>query len=127
MNRQDERLWGRCHADGVRLFHEGRDAEAERKLREAVRHAEAAGIADARLASTLYQLAVLAQADHRWTDADEHYRRALALAPMLPDTQVSLALLYERLGLPRKALGCWRRYLQLSPNGAWAEIARGRL
>ena len=40
---------------------------------------------------------------------------------------LSLALLYERLGLPRKARGSWRRYLQLAPNGAWAEIARGRL
>ena len=52
---------------------------------------------------------------------------ALALDPFIPDTHVSLALLYERLGLARKALAAWRRYLQLAPRGAWAEIARGRL
>jgi hypothetical protein len=40
---------------------------------------------------------------------------------------VSLALLFERLSLTRKALGSWRRYLQLAPRGSWAEIARGRL
>jgi hypothetical protein len=78
MNLKDERLWARCHADGARLFHEGHDAEAERRLHQAIRHAEAAGIADARLASTHYQLAMLAQADHRWADAERHYREALA-------------------------------------------------
>src|SRR5215213_7427718 len=87
MRRQDDRMWARCHADGMRLFHEGHDAEAERRLDQAVRHAEAARITDARLASTLYQLGVLAQADHRWTDAERHYRAALAVeeAALGPD------------------------------------------
>jgi tetratricopeptide (TPR) repeat protein len=78
MNGQAERLWARCHADGMRLFQAGRDAEARRELNRAVRHARAAGIADARLASTLFQLAAVAQADHRWAEAEQHYQRALA-------------------------------------------------
>jgi Tetratricopeptide repeat len=78
MNGRDERLWARCHADGMRHFHEGRDAEAERALHQAARHAAAAGIAGARLACTLFQLAELARADHRWADADRLYREALA-------------------------------------------------
>lgn len=72
-------------------------------------------------------LATLFEEEGQEAAALGHYRRALALAPFIPDTHVSLALLYERLGLPRKSLGSWRRYLQLAPNGAWAEIARGRL
>ena len=79
MKDRDERLWARCHADGMRLFREGHDAEAERKLHEAVRHAEAAGIDGARLAGTLFQLAELARADHRWAEAERLYRRALAV------------------------------------------------
>ena len=56
-----------------------------------------------------------------------HYRAALTIDPFVADTHVSLALLFERLGLARKALGSWRRYVQLAPRGTWVEIARGRL
>ncbi len=55
------------------------------------------------------------------------YKAALAAAPLLPDAHVSLALLYEKLQLPRRALDHWRRYLQVDPCGAWAELARRRL
>src|SRR5262245_34458666 len=78
MRGRDERLWARCHADGMRLFRQGRDDEAERQLRRAVRHAEAAGVDGARLAGTLYQLAELARVGHRWSDAERLYGRALA-------------------------------------------------
>src|SRR5262245_27302128 len=78
MTGRDERLWARCQADGMRRFHEGRDAEAERALCQAIRHAEAAGIGGARLACTLFQLAELARAGHRWRDAERLYGRALA-------------------------------------------------
>src|SRR5829696_7447487 len=77
MNARDERLWARCHADGMRLVRAGRDVEAERELHQAVRHAQAAGIDGARLACTLVQLAELARADHRWTDAERLYGEAL--------------------------------------------------
>lgn len=55
------------------------------------------------------------------------YRTALASDPLYPDTHVSLALFYEKLDLRRTALGHWRRYLQVDPAGAWADLARRRL
>ena len=47
--------------------------------------------------------------------------------PLYPEVQLNLALLYEKLGLRRKAREHWRRYLQLDPSGSWAEIARKHL
>ena len=56
-----------------------------------------------------------------------HYKVALDADPMYADAHVSLALVYEKIGLRRKARSYWRRYLQLEPSGTWAEIARQRL
>ena len=52
---------------------------------------------------------------------------ALKADPLYADTDVSLALLYEKLGLDRRGLEHWRRYLQLDPRGAWADLAHRRL
>ena len=35
--------------------------------------------------------------------------------------------LYEKLGQLGEALTAWRRYLQIHPDGPWAEVARQRL
>ena len=56
-----------------------------------------------------------------------HYKRALASDPFYADAHVSLALLYEKLGLRRTARDHWRRYLQLDPGGSWADVARRHL
>jgi Tfp pilus assembly protein PilF len=56
-----------------------------------------------------------------------YYRIALEADPLYSDVHVSLALLYEKLTLPRTAITHWRRYLQLAPHGAWAEVARRRV
>jgi tetratricopeptide (TPR) repeat protein len=55
------------------------------------------------------------------------YKVATRADPFFPDAQLNLALLYEKLQLPRKAREHWRRYLQLVPDGSWAEIARQHL
>ena len=55
------------------------------------------------------------------------YRAALESNPLVPDTHVSLALLYEKLELRRTALAHWKRLLQLDPSGHWADVARRRL
>ncbi len=55
-----------------------------------------------------------------------HYKLAMAVDPCYADLQLNLALLYEKLGLPRHAREHWRRYLQLSPTGNWADVARQR-
>jgi tetratricopeptide (TPR) repeat protein len=55
------------------------------------------------------------------------YKTATRGDPLFPDAQLNLALLYEKLQLPRKAKEHWRRYVQLVPEGSWAEIARQHL
>lgn len=55
------------------------------------------------------------------------YKLAMRADPLFPDAQLNLALLYEKLELRRKAKHHWRRYLQLVPEGSWAEIARQHL
>jgi len=56
-----------------------------------------------------------------------YYKAAMAVDPCYADLQLNLALLYEKLGLPRRGREHWRRYLQLSPAGNWADVARQRL
>jgi tetratricopeptide (TPR) repeat protein len=56
-----------------------------------------------------------------------HYKLASRSDPLYAEVHLNLALLYERLGLARKARDHWRRYLQIEPNGGWAEIARKHL
>ncbi len=46
---------------------------------------------------------------------------------MYADAHLNLALLYEKLGLRRRAREHWRRYAQLDPSGPWADVARQRL
>ncbi len=51
----------------------------------------------------------------------------LSADPLYVDAHLNLALLYEKLELPRRARTHWRRYLRLEPGGAWADLARRRL
>ena len=78
------------------------------------------------LVSSLYDL-FLFEEDGRYQMALRHYRVALDADPLAADTHVSLALLYEKIGLRRKARAYWQRYLQLEPNGTWVDTARQRL
>jgi tetratricopeptide (TPR) repeat protein len=74
-----------------------------------------------------FNLASLLEELGRDEAALRHYKAALLADPFHADAQLNLALLYERLGLRRTARDHWRRYLQLAPEGAWAEVARERL
>ena len=68
---------------------------------------------------------------------EKGYKQALARFAKIPEdypdsafaskAQYKKALVYEKIGLRRKARGHWRRYLQLEPSGTWVEIARQRL
>ncbi len=72
-------------------------------------------------------LAIVLEESGQNESALQRYKRALASDPLYADTHVSLALLYEKLGLRRKARTHWLRYVGLEPNGAWGDVARGRL
>jgi tetratricopeptide (TPR) repeat protein len=74
-----------------------------------------------------FNLASLFEELGRDEAALRHYKATLRSDPFHVDAQLNLALLYERLGLRRTARDHWRRYLQLAPEGSWAEVARERL
>lgn len=69
-------------------------------------------------------LAGLLEEEGRLAAALRRYQAALESDPLRPEPHLGLALLYERLELRLRARSHWRRYLQLDPRGAWAEIAR---
>lgn len=74
-----------------------------------------------------FNLGNLLEEEGRQEAALRHYKAAMRSDPLYPDVQLNLALLYEKLGLRRRSREHWRRYLQLEPNGRWAETARQRL
>jgi tetratricopeptide (TPR) repeat protein len=74
-----------------------------------------------------FNLANLLEEAGRREAAIHHYKRAVAADPCFADAHLNLALLYEKIGIPRRGREHWRRYLQLAPDGTWAEIARQRM
>jgi tetratricopeptide (TPR) repeat protein len=56
-----------------------------------------------------------------------HYRSGLVADPFYPDLHINLALLYEKMEMRSNAREHWKRYLQLEPEGSWAEVAKLRL
>jgi tetratricopeptide (TPR) repeat protein len=59
--------------------------------------------------------------------AIHHYKRAVTADPCFADAHLNLALLYEKVGAAKRGREHWRRYVQLAPDGTWAEVARQRL
>lgn len=90
---------------------------------------------DARHVEAHFNLANLLEETHCDEMALSHYRAALRADPFYAELHVNMALLYERLASmrsdpsskPNSGRDHWRRYLQLDPTGAWAEVARERL
>jgi tetratricopeptide (TPR) repeat protein len=74
-----------------------------------------------------FNLANVLEEDGRDREALRHYSNALKGDPLYPDLHVNLALLFEKLGERDRARLHWQRYLQLEPEGAWGEVARGRV
>jgi tetratricopeptide (TPR) repeat protein len=74
-----------------------------------------------------FNLANLLEEAGRREAAVHHYKRTLAADPCFSEAHLNLALLYEKLRISRRAREHWRRYLQLAPDGTWADVARRRL
>ena len=53
-------------------------------------------------------------------EAIQTYSTALQLAPTYADAHYNLALAYEKIKEPRKALKHWRAYVKLDTVGPWA-------
>ncbi len=105
---------------GTVLYNQGRrpDARAcfDRALALAPDHLEAH-----------FNLANVLEEEDRNEGALRHYKDAARIDPLFADVRLNLALLYEKLGLHRTARPHWERYVQLVPEGPWAEVARKHL
>ncbi|CAN5142561.1 hypothetical protein BH09MYX1_BH09MYX1_66000 [soil metagenome] len=55
------------------------------------------------------------------------FEQAIERDSRFADAHFNLAMAYEHLGERAKARFHWRRYLDLEPNGAWADIAKKHL
>jgi tetratricopeptide (TPR) repeat protein len=60
-------------------------------------------------------------------EAIEAYRNALHLAPTYADANYNLALAYEKIGEPRRALAHWKAYVRLDRIGPWSTHARHQI
>ena len=60
-------------------------------------------------------------------DAIPYFLGAIESDPKFADAYFNLAMAYEQCAEPERARACWRRYLEIEPDGAWAEVARQHL
>jgi tetratricopeptide (TPR) repeat protein len=63
----------------------------------------------------------------RVQEAIQTYKTALQLAPTYADAHYNLALAYEKIREPRKALKHWQAYVKLDTSGPWSVHARSQM
>ncbi len=80
--------------------------------------------ADPQYALAYFDLGNVLDETGRLEDAIRAYEHALALSPKYADAHYNVALAYERMKLPRKALSHWKIYVKLDPVGPWSSHAR---
>jgi tetratricopeptide (TPR) repeat protein len=85
-----------------------------------------ATVADPEYALAFFDLGNVLDEQQRLAEAIVAYERALFLVPQYADAHYNLALAYERVKEPRKALRHWIAYGKLDPSGPWASHARGQ-
>lgn len=82
---------------------------------------------DPRYALAYFDLGNVLDETGRVPDATSAYKTALLLAPTYADAHYNLALAYEKMREPRKALPHWRAYVRLDTAGPWAIHARNQI
>jgi len=90
-------------------------------------HYRRAVASDPRYALAYFDLGNVLDETGRIADAVAAYNTAIRLAPTYADAHYNLALAYERLRQPRKALPHWKIYLKLDSTGPWAVHARNQI
>ena len=86
-----------------------------------------AALADPRYALAFFDLGNVLDETGRLAEAVEAYKSALRFAPTYADAHYNLALAYERLKSPRKALAHWRAYVKLDAVGPWSLHAKQQI
>jgi tetratricopeptide (TPR) repeat protein len=110
-----------AHINLGTLYYNRQDfAAAERHYRKAIE-------SDGRYALGYFDLGNVLDETGRVSDATEAYKSALALAPTYADAHYNLALAYEKLKQPRKALRHWRAYTKLDNNSPWSTHAKNQI
>ncbi|HJL20225.1 MAG TPA: tetratricopeptide repeat protein [Sandaracinaceae bacterium LLY-WYZ-13_1] len=101
-------------------FRRGDVEEAERLYRRALE-------VDEEQPEAFYNLGFLAFDRGEMLEAATLFARAVEHDPGFADAHFNLAMALEELGRPDDARGHWSAYLELDPEGPWAEIARKHL
>jgi tetratricopeptide (TPR) repeat protein len=101
-------------------FRQGREEEAESLYRRALS-------LDERQPEAHYNLGYVMLERGKFAQAVDYFQRALATDPKFADAHFNLAMAYASLEDRSRARRHWRKYLELEPEGAWAEIARAHL
>lgn len=105
---------------GLAYLREGRIPESVRELEEVVRR----GPLDR---DFRYALGCAHLEHGAFERARREFKQALAFDTDYAPAQFGWALAAERLGKRREAARAWREYLNMNPEGEWAERARGHL
>jgi tetratricopeptide (TPR) repeat protein len=82
---------------------------------------------DPRYALAYFDLGNVLDETGRVAEGVQTYLTALQLAPTYADAHYNLALAYEKLKEPRKALKHWQAYVKLDSAGPWAVHARAQI
>lgn len=82
---------------------------------------------DPRYALAYFDLGNVLDETGRVMEAIQAYNTALQLAPTYGDAHYNVALAYEKIKEPRKALKHWQAYVKLDTTGPWAVHARNQI
>jgi len=110
-----------AHINLGTLYYNHRDYAAAEK------HYRAAIAADARYALAYFDLGNVLDETGRLPEAARAYKHAILLAPTYADAHYNLALAYEKMKQPRRALRHWHIYTKLDTLGPWAVHARNQI
>ena len=95
-------------------------ALAEKHYRQAIE-------SDPRYSLAYFDLGNVLDETGRVQEAILTYKTALQLAPTYADAHYNLALAYEKIREPRKALRHWQAYVKLDTGGPWSVHARSQI
>lgn len=101
-------------------YRRGRVSDAEAMYRRALS-------VDAEQPEALYNLGFLSFERGEPRQAIELFRAAIDNDPGFGDAHFNLAMAYEEVGRAADARPHWETYLEIEPEGSWAEIARRHL
>ena len=82
---------------------------------------------DPRYALAYFDLGNVLDETGRVQEAIQTYKTALQLAPTYADAHYNLALAFEKIREPRKALKHWQAYVKLDATGPWSVHARSQI